>query len=305
MHEPFQKACYRSFIYFLMNRKPLSVIVTDDTVLKTITSIGRFHPQTFYPQRRQKETLQISQEHEISFTVDGMRTLQHKNANIEKRISTIEHDIQFLEQSIKRHQNYLKQFMEDHEEQVKLINQQIANRKAQIAKIDNAQEPPTMNQISALVRQIQVEGLAAKRRAENCLRDQDVNLVLSGDRLKKFHEFLSPKMTDTILQENPKLRKAFDRMEKAVYMTSEIQTQLRSLKIYSANLEKTLIELNSKYEALQFDKADIQMGIVDKKEELHAELTKRSEELGKLKWKIEYMKSLKKTMDESTFDIRD
>ena len=195
--------------------------------------------------------------------------------------------------------------MEDHEEQVKLINQQIANRKAQIAKIDNAQEPPTMNQISALVRQIQVEGLAAKRRAENCLRDQDVNLVLSGDRLKKFHEFLSPKMTDTILQENPKLRKAFDRMEKAVYMTSEIQTQLRSLKIYSANLEKTLIELNSKYEALQFDKADIQMGIVDKKEELHAELTKRSEELGKLKWKIEYMKSLKKTMDESTFDIRD
>ena len=305
MYEPFQKACYRSFIYFLMNRKPLSVIVTDDTVLKTITSIGRFHPQTFYPQRRQKETLQISQEHEISFTVDGMRTLQHKNANIEKRISTIEHDIQFLEQSIKRHQNYLKQFMEDHEEQVKLINQQIANRKAQIAKIDNAQEPPTMNQISALVRQIQVEGLAAKRRAENCLRDQDVNLVLSGDRLKKFHEFLSPKMTDTILQENPKLRKAFDRMEKAVYMTSEIQTQLRSLKIYSANLEKTLIELNSKYEALQFDKADIQMGIVDKKEELHAELTKRSEELGKLKWKIEYMKSLKKTMDESTFDIRD
>ncbi|OHT14828.1 hypothetical protein TRFO_14772 [Tritrichomonas foetus] len=286
-----------------MTEKPHTQVLPDDTILKTITSIGRFHPQTFYPQRRQKQVQQIQTE-QIAFTIDGMRLCQHKNAKLERRISMIEHDIKFLEGSIQRHKNYLKQFIEDHEEQTKLINQQIANRRTQIAKIDNAQEPPTMNQISALVRQIQVEGMAAKRRAENCLRDQDVNLVLSGDRLRKFHEFLSPKVTDTVLQENPKLRKSFDRMEKDVYQVAEIQTQLRSLKIYSTNLEKRLIELNSKYEALQFDKADIQMGIVDKKEELHAELTKRSEELGKLRWKIEYMKSLKKSMNEPHFDVR-
>jgi hypothetical protein len=47
------------------------------------------------------------------------------------------------------------------------------------------------------------------------------------------------------------------------------------------------------------------MGNVDKKEELHAELTKRCEELGKLRWKIEYAKSLKTEMDAPHFDIRD
>lgn len=287
-----------------MTEKPHQHVLPDDTILKTITSIGRFHPQTFYPQRRQKQVQQVQQE-QIAFTIDGMRLLQHKNAKIEKRISLIEHDIEFLEASIRRHQNYLQSFIKNHEEQVKMINQQIANRRAQIAKIDNSQEPPTMNQISALVRQIQVIGMAEKRKAENCLRDQDINLVLSGDRLRKFHEFLSPKLTDTILQDNPKLKKAFNRMEKNVYQTAEIQTQLRSVKIFSTNLEKKLVELNSKYEALQFDKADVQMGIVDKKEEFHAELTKRSEELGKLRWKIEYMKSLKKSMDEPHFDVRE
>ena len=50
--------------------------------------------------------------------------------------------------------------------------------------------------------------------------------------------------------------------------------------------------------------ADIQMGIVDKKEELHAEMTKKCEELGKLRWKIEYMKALKKKMSEPHFDVR-
>jgi hypothetical protein len=199
----------------------------------------------------------------------------------------------------------MAQIRKDHEEQVDLMQQQIASRKAQIAKIDNSQDPPTMNQIFALVRQIQVEGMAAKRRAENCLRDQDVNLVLSGNRLRKFHEFLAPRVTDTILQEHPSLRKAYDRMEEGVYRTAEMQTQLRSLKIFSTNLERKLIELNSAYESLQFDKADVQMGIVDKKEELHAELTKRCEELGKLRWKIEYLKSLKTEMDAPHFDIRD
>jgi hypothetical protein len=199
----------------------------------------------------------------------------------------------------------VEQIQRDHDDQVALMNQQIANRKAQIAKIDDSQDPPTMNQIFALVRQIQVEGMAAKRRAENCLRDQDVNLVLSAERLRRFHEFLAPKVTDTILQENPKLRKAYDRMEAAVYRTAEMQTRLRSLRIYSTNLERKLIELNAAYEALQFDKADVQMGIVDKKEEFHAELTKRSEELGKLRWKIEYLKSLKQKLDAPHFSVRE
>jgi hypothetical protein len=94
-------------------------------------------------------------------------------------------------------------------------------------------------------------------------------------------------------------------MEEGVYRTAEMQTQLRSLKIFSTNLESKLIELSSAYESLQFEKAYLQMGIVDKKEELHAELTKRCEELGKLRWKIEYLKSLKTEMNAPHFDIRD
>jgi hypothetical protein len=287
-----------------MAARPLSHATADPTVLRTITEIGRFHPRTFYPERRAKSVATATQD-QIAFNAEGMRALQFKNAKLQKNVANIEHDIQFLRTALDRHAAYMAQIRKDHEEQVNLMQQQIANRKAQIAKIDNSQDPPTMNQIFALVRQIQVEGMAAKRRAENCLRDQDVNLVLSGDRLRKFHEFLGPRVTDTILQENPKLRKAFDRMEEGVYRIAEMQTQLRSLKIYSTNLERKLIELNSAYEALQFDKADVQMGIVDKKEELHAELTKRCEELGKLRWKIEYLKSLKSEMNAPHFDVRD
>lgn len=286
-----------------MSERPHEHTMPEKTVLRTITEIGRFNPHPFYPHHRAK-TSQASTQDQIAFNAEGMKTLQMKNAKLQRHVNNIDQDIGFLQNAIDRHKGYMKQMVDDHQEQVSLINQQISNRKAQIAKIDNSQEPPTMNQIFALVRQIQVEGMAAKRRAENCLRDQDVNLILSGERLRKFHDFLGPRVADTILQGNPKLRKAFDRMEADIYRVAEIQTQLRSLKIYSSNLERRLIDLNSRYEALQFEKADIQMGIVDKMEELHAELTKRCEELGKLRWKIEYMKSLKQTMDAPRFDVR-
>jgi hypothetical protein len=287
-----------------MSDKSSSQAMPDNTVLRTITEIGRFRPRTFYPEHRTKAA-SADAEQQFAFNIEGMRTLQFKNAKLTRTITSVSNDIQFLQAAIDRHVAYIGQIQKDHDDQVAMMNQQIANRKAQIAKIDNSQDPPTMNQIFALVRQIQVEGMSAKRRAENCLRDQDINLVLSGERLRRFHEYLSPKVTDTILQSNPKLRKSYDRMELAVYRTAEMQTQLRSLRIYSSNLERKVIELNSTFEALQFDKSDAQMGIVDKREELHAELTKRSEELGKLRWKIEYLRTLKAKMNEPHFDPRE
>jgi hypothetical protein len=287
-----------------MSDRDPSPAMPDNTVLRTITEIGRFRPRTFYPERRAKAA-SADEEQQFAFNIEGMRTLQFKNAKLARTIASVAGDTQFLQAAIDRHLAYIAQIQRDHDEQVAMMNQQIANRKAQIAKIDNSQDPPTMNQIFALVRQIQVEGMSAKRRAENCLRDQEINLVLSGERLRKFHEYLSPKVTDTILQSDPKLRKCYDRMEVGVYRTAEMQTQLRSLRIYSSNLERKMIELNSTFEALQFDKSDAQMGIVDKREELHAELTKRSEELGKLRWKIEYLRTLKAKMNEPHFDPRE
>jgi hypothetical protein len=286
-----------------MAERPHAVAMPGNTVLKTITDIGRFHPRVFYPEHRARTaTAKITDQ--VMFNYEGIRILQAKNAKTRRSILNIEHDIEQLQAAIDRHREYMEHTKSCHEGQVKLMNQQIANRKAQIAKIDNAQEPPTMNQIFGLVRQIQVEGMAAKRRAENCLREQDVNLVLSSERLRRFHDYLAPRPTDNLLRHDPKLRKAYERMEKAVYRTAEIHTLLRSLKIYSTNLERKLIELNSTFEALHFDKADVQMGIVDKREELHAELTKRCEEMGKLRWKIEYLKSLKEEMNKPRFDVR-
>lgn len=277
---------------------------TPDTItLNTISSIGRFSPVPFVP-HDQKKIISKTQEIDISSNVEGLKTLQAKSEKLSKSVNSLEQNINFLQSMINRHKKYMEQTEGDHQEQIKLLRQQIENRKQQISKIDTSQEPPTANQISALIRQIQVEGMAAKRRAENCLRDQDVNITLSGERLKRFHEVLVPKITDQIMQENPKLKKCFDRLENSVYQSAEMQTQLRSIKIFNTNLERRLVEMNSKLESLQFDKADIQMGIVDKKEELHAELTKKCEELGKLRWKIEYMKALKKKMSEPHFDVR-
>ena len=272
-------------------------------VLRTITNIGRFQPKTFIPKPRPKSVVEDNTD-QIAYTPEGIRTFRLKNAKLERVVHNIESDIAFLQASIDRQEQYMNQVLEENKVQVESIKQQIQNRKAQLAKINNSQEPPTTNQIFALVRQIQVEGMAAKRRAENSIKSQDVNMVLSGDRIKRFHEFLGPKVQDTILRDNPKLRKAYDRMEEGVYKTAEIQTQLRSLKIYSTNLEKKLIELNSKLESLQFDKSDIQMGIVDKKEELNAELSKRSEEIGKLRWRIAYMKAMKAEINQPMFDVR-
>lgn len=287
-----------------MRRRLLQAQNPDDTVLKDITSIGRFQPRIFYPSRQAKTEAE-EPEDQIQFNADGLQLMQRRTARIQRSINNVEFDIRTLQTALDRHHAYMAQVHRDHDDQVAMMKQQIENRKAQRAKIDNSQEPPTMNQIAALVRQIQVEGMAAKRRAENCLRDQDVNLVLSSERLRKFHACLGPNETDTVLQEHPELREAYDRMEEAVYRTAETQTRLRSLKIYNTNLEQKLVELNSAFEALQFDKADVQMGIVDKKEELHAELMKRSEELGRLKWKIEYLKSLRSEMREPHFDVRD
>lgn len=267
----------------------------DQISLNTISSIGRFTPQPFVP-RPEKKVMQKTQENEFVSNVEGMRTLQQKSAKLQKSVGNLEQDILFLQSMIDRHKKYMEQTKKDHQVQVNLFQQQIENRKIQISKIDTSQEPPTSNQIATLVRQIQVAGMTAKRRAEDCLHDQEINIVLSGERLKRFHDVLIPKVTDAIMSDNPKLKKAFDRLENDVYKIAEIQTQLRSIKIFSANLEKKLVDMNSRLEALQFDKADIQMGIVDKKEELHAELTKKCEELGKLRWKIEYMKALKKKM---------
>lgn len=287
-------------------RRPLAHVESSDvsTVLKDITSIGRFQPRVFYPSRQSKPESE-EPEDAIQFNAEGLNLMQRRTSRVQRSINTVEFDIKTLRTALDRHHAYMEQVHRDHENQIAIMQQQIENRKAQIAKIDNSQEPPTMNQIAALVRQIQVEGMAAKRRAENCLRDQDVNLVLSGERLRKFHEFLGPSETDTVLQAHPELRSAYDRMEEAVYRTAETQTRLRSLKIYNTNLEQKLVELSSALEALQFDKGDVQMGIVDKKEELHAELMKRSEELGRLKWKIEYLKSLKTEMKAPRFDVRD
>ena len=275
----------------------------DEITLNTISSIGRFNPMPFVPHIEKKVSAK-TQEYEIVSNVEGLRTLQAKAEKLQKSVSSLDQDISFLQSMIDRQKTYMDQIKEDHQQSVNLLKQQLENRKIQLSKIDTSQDPPTSNQIAALIRQIQVEGMAAKRRAENSLHDQDINIVLSGERLKRFHDVLVPKISDQVLTDNPKLKKCYERLETAVYRSAEVQTQLRSIRIFSSNLERKLVEMNSKLEALQFDKADIQMGIVDKKEELHAEMTKKCEELGKLRWKIEYMKALKKKMSEPHFDVR-
>jgi len=275
----------------------------DQIVLNTISEIGRFEPTAFYTSIRKKSP-EKPPEHDVSYNAEGVRSFQAKHTKIQKNISGLEHDISVLRDNIERHKQYMGQLVHEHDVQKQSIMKQIQNRKLQVSKIENSQEPPTTNQIFALVRQIQVEGMAAKRRAENCLKDQDVNIVLSGERIKRFHDSLYPKANDGILNSNPKLRKSYERLESGIFRVSEIQTLLRSLKVYSTNLERRIIEMNSQLETLQFDKADLQMAIVDKKEELHSEMTKRSEELGKMKWKIEYMKSLKVKMNEPHFNVR-
>ena len=275
----------------------------DEITLNKISAIGRFNPMPFVPHIEKRETPK-TQEIEIASNVEGLRTLIAKAEKLQKSVTSLDQDVTFIQSMIDRQKTYMDQIKEDHQQSVNLLKQQLENRKIQLSKIDTSQDPPTSNQIAALIRQIQVEGMAAKRRAENSLHEQDINIVLSGERLKRFHDVLVPKISDQILTDNPKLKKCYERLETAVYRSAEVQTQLRSIRIFSSNLERKLVEMNSKLEALQFDKADIQMGIVDKKEELHAEMTKKCEELGKLRWKIEYMKALKKKMSEPHFDVR-
>lgn len=275
----------------------------DQIELNTISSIGRFQPKPFIPHPKKKSEEKVV-ETEFSYNIDGLKFLQAKKNKLLKNNQLIESDISFIQSMIERQQVYMNDVRVNHKKQVELIKQHIENRKAQILKIDTSQEPPTINQIAAIVRQIQVEGMAAKRRAENCLYEQDINIVLSGERLRAFHEVLGPKIQDSIMHDNPKLRKAYERLENDVYRTAEMQTLLRSIRVYSTNLDKKLIEMNSILENLQFEKVDIQTGIVNKKEEFQVELAKRSEELGKMKWKIEYLKALKKKMQEPHFSVR-
>ena len=275
----------------------------DKIILNTISEIGRFEATTFYPSHR-KKTPTIVSEREVSYSIEGIRTYQTKHSQILKNITSLESDISMLQNSINRHQEHMIEIKKEHLENIEIIKKQIQNRKNQISKIENSQEPPTANQIFTLVRQIQVEGMAAKRKAENCLKDQDINIILSGERIRKFHDSLLPKMNENLFNSNPKLKKSYDRLENNVFKVSETQTQLRSLKIYSTNLERRIVEMNSQIEALQFEKADIQMAIVDRKEEFHSELTKRCEELGKIRWKIEYLKALKIKMNEPHFNVR-
>ena len=278
-------------------------LTPDQIELNTISSIGRFQPRPFIPQQKKKLEKKVN-EAEFSYNLDGLKILHDKSNKLMKNIQQKENDINFIQSMIDRQLTYMDQVRDSHAKQVELMQKHIDNRKEQLAKIDTSQEPPTANQIAAIIRQIQVEGMAAKRRAESCLHDQDINIVLSGERLKAFHEVLGPKIHDSIMHDNPKLRKAYERLERDVYKTAEIQTQLRSLRVYSTNLDRRLIEMNSILENLQFEKTDMQMGIVDKKEEFQVELTKRCEELGKMKWKIEYLKALKKKMQEPHFNVR-
>ena len=264
--------------------------------ITTVSDIGRFLPKPFYPTRISKDR-QSSLSTEINFSATGLRALQHKNKKLNREIAQIEQDIQSLKDSIDRHSRHMEDLMQEHAEHTKMIRQQIQNRKSQLSKIQNSQEPPTMNQIHNLVKQIQVEGMAAKRKAENSLRDQDVNLVLSGDRLKRFHDYLSPKITDTLLKSSPELRSAFEELESLVYRSSEARTMLRGLKISSINCEKRIVELNSRLESIHFEKNDVSLAIADKTEEFNADLTKKMEEIGRLKWKIEYLKGVKQGLE--------
>ena len=264
--------------------------------ITTVSDIGRFLPKPFYPTRISKDR-QSSLSTEINFSATGLRALQHKNKKLNREIAQIEQDIQSLKDSIDRYSRHMEDLMQEHAEHTKMIRQQIQNRKSQLSKIQNSQEPPTMNQIHNLVKQIQVEGMAAKRKAENSLRDQDVNLVLSGDRLKRFHDYLSPKITDTLLKSSPELRSAFEELESLVYRSSEARTMLRGLKISSINCEKRIVELNSRLESIHFEKNDVSLAIADKTEEFNADLTKKMEEIGRLKWKIEYLKRVKQGLE--------
>ncbi|KAH0794975.1 hypothetical protein GPJ56_001101 [Histomonas meleagridis] len=270
--------------------------VRNEALLKTITDLGKFQSKTFHPARREKSIIQDDTE-QLALTAETLRTLQAKNSHLKKSVNSIEKEISYLQEMIDRHKNYINQVIEEHNKHVSSLKQQIKNRREQIEKINDTKEPPTMNQIYALIRQIQVEGMAAKRRAESAMKMQDVNSVLSGERLRRFHDYLQPKPTDKILQVDPKVRKSYIRMEENVFKVSELQTQLKSLRIFNKNLERKIIELNSNYENLQSNEAAVQKEIANKKEELRNEITMRSEEMGKLEWKIECFEITKENLN--------
>jgi hypothetical protein len=74
-------------------------------------------------------------------------------------------------------------------------------------------------------------------------------------------------------------------LENEIYIIPLISSCLKSLPIYSSNFEKKITEYNSKYESLPFNKSDIQIEIIHKKEEFHAEIANNQKKLENLSGK--------------------